>query len=35
MVFDYKIRPGASPTTNALKIMALAGLPAAEDVKNP
>lgn len=27
MVFDYKIRPGASPTTNALKIMAIAGLP--------
>jgi hypothetical protein len=27
MVFDYKIRPGASPTTNALRIMALAGLP--------
>jgi len=27
MVFDYKIHPGASPTTNALRIMALAGLP--------
>jgi hypothetical protein len=27
MVFDYRIRPGASPTTNALKIMALEGLP--------
>lgn len=27
MVFDYQIRPGASPTTNALKIMALEGLP--------
>jgi hypothetical protein len=27
MVFDYKIRSGPSPTTNALKIMALAGLP--------
>lgn len=27
MVFDFKIRPGASPTTNALRIMALAGLP--------
>lgn len=27
MVFNYKIRPGASPTTNALRIMALAGLP--------
>lgn len=27
MTFDYKIRPGASPTTNALKIMSLVGLP--------
>jgi len=27
MVFDYTIRAGASPTTNALKIMALEGLP--------
>ncbi|HSO28134.1 MAG TPA: hypothetical protein VLS48_08700 [Anaerolineales bacterium] len=27
MVFDYKLRPGPSPTTNALKIMALEGLP--------
>lgn len=27
MVFDYTLRSGASPTTNALKIMALAGLP--------
>lgn len=27
MVFDYKIHPGASPTTNALQIMKLAGLP--------
>jgi energy-coupling factor transporter ATP-binding protein EcfA2 len=27
MVFDYQIRTGASPTTNALRIMALAGLP--------
>ncbi len=25
--FDYKIRPGASPTTNALKIMEMEGLP--------
>lgn len=30
MIFDYKIRPGASPTTNALRIMALAGLPVEE-----
>lgn len=35
MIFDYKIRPGASPTTNALKIMALAGLPVPDDVKIP
>ena len=27
MSFDYRIRSGASPTTNALKIMRLAGLP--------
>jgi DNA mismatch repair ATPase MutS len=27
MLFDYKIRPGASPTTNALKIMSMVGLP--------
>ena len=27
MVFDYRLRPGPCPTTNALKIMALAGLP--------
>ncbi len=27
MVFDYTIRSGPSPTTNALKIMALEGLP--------
>jgi DNA mismatch repair ATPase MutS len=27
MIFDYCIRQGASPTTNALRIMALAGLP--------
>lgn len=27
MVFDYTIRPGPSPTTNALRIMAMAGLP--------
>lgn len=26
MVFDYTLRPGPSPTTNALKIMRLAGL---------
>ena len=27
LTFDYKIRPGPSPTTNALKIMELEGLP--------
>ena len=27
MVFDYQLRPGPSPTTNALKIMQLEGLP--------
>lgn len=27
MVFDYQLRPGPSPTTNALKIMAMEGLP--------
>lgn len=31
MVFDFKIRPGASPTTNALRIMSLAGLPIPRD----
>jgi DNA mismatch repair ATPase MutS len=27
MIFDYKLHPGPCPTTNALKIMELAGLP--------
>ena len=27
MVFDYRLRPGPCPTTNALKIMQLEGLP--------
>jgi ABC-type multidrug transport system fused ATPase/permease subunit len=33
MVFDYRLRPGPCPTTNALKIMQAAGLPvpAAQD----
>ncbi|RPI54432.1 MAG: hypothetical protein EHM56_06260 [Chloroflexi bacterium] len=31
MVFDYILRPGPSPTTNALRIMELEGLPVAED----
>jgi hypothetical protein len=30
MVFDYKLRPGPSPTTNALTVMRLAGLPVEE-----
>ena len=30
MIFDYHLRPGPCPTTNALKIMALAGLPVGE-----
>ncbi len=30
MHFDYRLRPGRSPTTNALKIMRLAGLPVDE-----
>ncbi len=30
MFFDYRLRPGPCPTTNALKIMALEGLPVDE-----
>ncbi len=30
MVFDYRLRPGPSPTTNALKIMQMEGLPVDE-----
>jgi ABC-type multidrug transport system fused ATPase/permease subunit len=30
MVFDYKLRPGPSPTTNALTIMRMEGLPIEE-----
>jgi DNA mismatch repair ATPase MutS len=30
LVFDYKIHPGPSPTTNALKIMEIEGLPVEE-----
>jgi len=30
MVFDYKLRPGPCPTTNALKIMRMEGLPVRE-----
>jgi ABC-type multidrug transport system fused ATPase/permease subunit len=31
MSFDYRLRPGPSPTTNALKIMAIEGLPVNND----
>ena len=31
MVFDYKMRPGPCPSTNALKIMKLEGLPVREE----
>ncbi len=37
MVFDYRLRPGPCPTTNALKIMQLEGLPVdpvGDDLKN-
>jgi DNA mismatch repair ATPase MutS len=27
LTFDYRLRPGSSPTTNALKIMKIEGLP--------
>ena len=27
MIFDYELRPGPCPTTNALKIMEIEGLP--------
>lgn len=30
LVFDYRLRPGPCPTTNALRIMALEGLPVPE-----
>jgi DNA mismatch repair ATPase MutS len=32
--FDYQLRPGPCPTTNALRIMALEGLPV-EDTRLP
>ena len=34
MVFDYTLRPGPCPTTNALRIMALEGLPVADVVND-
>lgn len=33
MVFDYRLRPGPCPTTNALKIMAMVGLPVQHEVE--
>ena len=30
MTFDYVMRPGITPTTNALKLLALVGLDATE-----
>ena len=35
MSFDYRLRAGPSPTTNALKIMAMEGLPVTEEVESP
>jgi DNA mismatch repair ATPase MutS len=32
MVFDYRLRPGPCPTTNALKIMQMEGLPVEEQL---
>jgi hypothetical protein len=32
LAFDYKLRPGPCPTTNALRIMALEGLPVRDEV---
>ncbi|HZR44652.1 MAG TPA: hypothetical protein VFB12_31360 [Ktedonobacteraceae bacterium] len=32
MIFDYILRSGPSPTTNALKIMAMEGLPVDDDI---
>jgi len=34
LVFDYKILPGPSPTTNALKIMEMEGLPTRPDLES-
>jgi DNA mismatch repair ATPase MutS len=33
--FDYRLRPGPCPTTNALRIMALEGLPVDVPVSIP
>jgi DNA mismatch repair ATPase MutS len=34
LVFDYRLRPGPCPTTNALKIMRSEGLPVSEGEEN-
>lgn len=31
MTFDYRMRPGVAPTTNALKLLELVGLGAPEN----
>ncbi len=35
MTFDYQLRPGPCPTTNALKIMRMEGLPVTEEAGSP
>jgi DNA mismatch repair ATPase MutS len=35
MVFDYHLRPGPSPTTNALTVMAEEGLPVPKKIDDP
>jgi DNA mismatch repair ATPase MutS len=35
LVFDYQLRPGPCPTTNALKIMAREGLPVPKEGNSP
>ena len=35
LTFDYRLRPGPCPTTNALRIMAMEGLPVPEGTSGP
>lgn len=35
LTFDYRLRPGPCPTTNALRIMAMEGLPVPETTSGP
>jgi hypothetical protein len=35
MTFDYRLRPGPCPTTNALKIMQMEGLPVTVEAESP